>query len=1150
MAVPAADYRHSSTHTFFVTMIRNAAMLAVVLLVLAGCRNDQADLYEERTLTLTDEQAARIADEILEEVSLTAAGGLEISLWASEELLSDPVGINFDHNGRAWVATTSRRRSTVPDAGAVDFWVYDNLSWRSVEDRREFLHRALAPEHSDENTWLTDFNEDGLHDWRDMLVEKDPVYLLEDRSGNGMADQAKIMDWDLYSEVTEITGSVLYHEGELFVARSPNLWRIRDSNADGRWDLHESISHGYGVHFGYSGHGMSSLQVGPDGRIWWTVGDIGVNVVDSEGNHWYYPDEGAIMRAEPDGSNFEVFAAGLRNIHEFSFDKYGNLIAIDNDGPPGDYDRLVYPVDGSDSGWRIYWQMGKPGDPKNNDYRVWEDEKYYSIPFEGQAAHILPPLAPSFRGPAGFTYNPGTALDGQWEDHFFSSSFIGSPANSGINAFTLKEKGASFKVDSSRSVLRGVLATSLDFGTDGALYTADWVEGWVTMGEGRIWKLDTPAASGASIRSETRQLLSEDFGSLQPGKLQELLGHQDMRVRRKAQFELAGRGETEYFLRALDQAEPQLARIHGIWGLGQAGRSNPGEVAPLADYLNDADPEIRAQAAKTLGDVRYEPAGEALIPLLDDQNARVRFFAAEALGRIAYPAATQPIKEMLRDNNDEDPYLRQGGAIALSRIGDEQTLAQLADDPSPAVRTAALVALRRLSNPHVVRFLQDEHEAIVTDAARAIHDEDFIGEGLRDLAGMLEQDRFTGEPLLRRAINASLHRGTREDAERLAAFSLRQDIPEVLAVESLEVLAVWPEPSVLDRVTGRYRGEFTNDPAYAREAAGPAIVQILERESSGSSLKIAALQAAGSLVTPETIPGIRALLQSDPPAGVYIASLNALQEMAYEGIGEHVADALEHPDSEVRINAIDLISGLDLTSADVASLLESVLETGLVDEKQAALRILGRMDEEASYALLDDQLELLIKGELPREVQLDLILAVESSGSQKLQEKLRSYEALKPDDSLAVYAESLYGGNAADGQRVFANHADAQCYRCHTGGEAGPELDTVGDRLTREQILQAMVDPDARIAPGYGMVALTLHNGETIHGLLGRESEDRIIVSGVDGDREIRKSDIAERRNSPSAMPAMGGILSRSELRDLVEYLDNLREQPGTYTEP
>src|SRR5690606_26798247 len=107
----------------------------------------------------------------------------------------------------------------------------------------------------------------------------------------------------------------------------------------------------------------------------------------------------------------------------------------------------------------------------------------------------------------------------------------------------------------------------------------------------------------------------------------------------------------------------------------------------------DSDPEIRAQAAKWLGDVRYNDAASALIPLLTDEYSRARFFAAEALGRIAHAPAVEPIIAMLRSNNDEDAYLRHAGSLALARIDNAEPVVALAKDPSRAVRIAAVVAL-------------------------------------------------------------------------------------------------------------------------------------------------------------------------------------------------------------------------------------------------------------------------------------------------------------------------------------------------------------------------------------------------------------------------------------------------------------------------
>ena len=98
-----------------------------------------------------------------------------------------------------------------------------------------------------------------------------------------------------------------------------------------------------------------------------------------------------MVRSNPDGTDFEVFASGIRNTHEFVFDEYGNIISSDNDGDhPGESERLVYIVDGSDQGWRANWQYGKYVDPKNNlKYKVWMDEELYKPRWEGQAAQLF-----------------------------------------------------------------------------------------------------------------------------------------------------------------------------------------------------------------------------------------------------------------------------------------------------------------------------------------------------------------------------------------------------------------------------------------------------------------------------------------------------------------------------------------------------------------------------------------------------------------------------------------------------------------------------------------------------------------------------------------------------------------------------------------
>ena len=600
---------------------------------------------------------------------------------------------------------------------------------------------------------------------------------------------------------------MLHHNGDLFFGAAPALWRLRDANGDGVIESQSVMSQGYNVHPAVGGHGISGVAIGPDGRIYWEVGDMGFDVVDPSGRRWSSPNQGAVLRANPDGSDFEVFATGIRNLQEFAFDEYGNLISVDNDGDyPGETERLVYLTQGSDSGWRSNWQYGKYTDPDNNRYNVWMDEGLFRPRFEGQSAHITPPIAPYHAGPAGMAYDPGTALSDEWRKHFFVTSFRGSAASARIHAFRLRNEGAGFALESDRVLLEGILTVGLTFGPDGALYLADWMRGWESKGEGRIWRVDSRGAASSAARIEVRSLLAQNLNARTAADLGALLQHADMRVRLKAQFELVRRADVTTLSLAARRAQHQLARIHGLWGIGQLARRDPQHTVLLTDLLDDPDSEIRAQAARMIGDVRDVRAGDALRPLLADDSPRARFFAAEALGRLAYSPAIPDLIGMLAANNDRDANLRHAGSLALSRMGDAAALAALASHGSRGVRIAAIVALRRMRNPDVARFLADTDEQVATEAARAINDDGGIAAALPALARALDERRFTGEPLLRRAINANLRLGTNDAAARVAAFGADATRSAGMRAEAAATVAAWQAPSPFDRVDGAYHG--------------------------------------------------------------------------------------------------------------------------------------------------------------------------------------------------------------------------------------------------------------------------------------------------------------------------------------------------------
>ena len=1120
------------------------SLCVLAITCVTGCKQEATD---KKIKQMDPAKAAKVAATVESIVKPELAdSNLTMNLWGIDSLVISPIAIDIDDNGDLYYVTTNRQNNSEFDIRGHQEWEIPSIQLQTIEDKRAFLRKVLSPENSKNNLWLKDVNGDSSHDWRDMTVEKENIYRIQDTDGDGVADKSQLVVDDFHDEVTDVAGGLLIDGKDLYVAVGPDMWRMKDKNGDGIADDKTSMSHGYGIHVGFSGHGMSGVEMGPDGRIYWQIGDIGFNGTDQTGKKWEYPNCGVIARSNPDGSDFEIFASGLRNTHEFVFDEYANLISEDNDGDhAGEKERLVYVVNGSDAGWRSNWQYGKYRDPENNTYKVWMDEKMWMPRFEGQAAYITPCISNYVSGPSGMVYNPGTALSPEYKNTFFIGEFVGNPAQSGVYGFKLKPKGASFELGDSKKVVGGVLPTGLDFGPDGALYIADWIDGWGTHDYGRVWKLDDKR--GAAERNQTKTLLAADFTAKKENELGDLLKNADMRVRMKAQFELAKRGASgdAIFQKALAQTESQLARVHAIWGISQLARKEKKYAESLLPLLQDKDPEIRAQAAKWLGDTKYKEAGSKLIPLLKDSDSRTRFFAAEALGRIEHEPAINALIELLQANNDEDAYIRHAASLALAKIGKADPLTNLAKNPSRAVRIGAVVALRRMANPGVANFLNDVDEFVVTEAARAINDDLSIKEALPALGNLLNTTRFTNEALIRRCINANLRVGTDQALQNLVSYSTREEVPAKMRAEAIDALSTWAKPSVVDRVDGRYRGVIQRDLASLKAKTSNAFVQLLQNKDM--LVRTSAVKAVSKLKITEGSAALMSLVKTDKEPSVRVEALKALAALDDAQIGDAIKLAIADKDKSVRIAGIDLLPKMNISKDLMVSLLSDVINTKTTEEKQAAVLTLGNLPLQNSKTVFDDMLQKMATGKLSSDTYLELAEAIDSTRSPELISRYKQISAsLSPDTLTSAYAGSLYGGDPEKGRRIFLRNQSAECIRCHSyddmGGNAGPRLNGVAARLTRPQLLEALINPSARLAPGFGFISVELKDGKTVSGTLNGETKTTLVIKAGEQNQTVAKDQVAKRTNALSSMPEMKNILSKKQIRDVVSFLAEQKE--------
>ena len=154
-------------------------------------------------------------------------------------------------------------------------------------------------------------------------------------------------------------------------------------------------------------------------------------------------------------------------------------------------------------------------------------------------------------------------------------------------------------------------------------------------------------------------------------------------------------------------------------------------------------------------------------------------------------------------------------------------------------------------------------------------------------------------------------------------------------------------------------------------------------------------------------------------------------------------------------------------------------------------------------------------------------------------------EAEKPLDE----ADFLIGGDAVRGKKIFFRNGSANCQQCHKvgkrGGDAGPNLLGLGARQDASYILESIIVPSAKLAPGYSPIAITMKDGSVVAGMLMTNTDTEVVVRNAETQKDTvcKKTDIANLPQAMSTMPPMGAILKKDQIRDLIAYLSSLKSK-------
>src|SRR5262245_23655488 len=377
--------------------------------------------------------------------TFTVADGLELSLFAAEPMFVNPTSIDVDHKGRVWVC-------------------------EAVNYRRKNFGRPI------------------------LRKEGDRIVVLEDSQGAGKADKVHVF-YQSPDMIAPLGVAVApYPDGKgqrVYVCQSPDILVFEDRDGDLKADGppkkllsgFRGIDHDHGVH---------GINIGPDMKLYFTVGDAGVQNLqssDGKGRKWTSNGTdcraGTVWRCDLDGKNLELIAHNFRNNYECCVDSFGTIFLSDNDDDGNQQTRICYVMPGGNYGYH----------PRGPGQSHWHEEQPGVVPKV---------LRTGFGSPTGICFYEGSLLPKKYHGQLLHTD--AGPRE--LRRFHLKPKGAGYEVE------QELLVTSKDswfrpsdvcVAPDGSVFIADWYDpgvGGHGMGDwtrGRIYRLTPKGHKGYKV---------------------------------------------------------------------------------------------------------------------------------------------------------------------------------------------------------------------------------------------------------------------------------------------------------------------------------------------------------------------------------------------------------------------------------------------------------------------------------------------------------------------------------------------------------------------------------------------------------------------------------------------------------------------------
>ncbi len=1009
---------------------------------------------------------------------------LEATLWAEAPLFYNPTNMDIDAKGRVWVTE------------AVNYRAFNNKP-----------------------------GPDGSEGRLDH-PEGERVMILEDTNGDGKADASKVFvtDPDLVSPL-----GIAVIGNKVIVSCSPNIVVYTDEDGDDKPDKKEIMLTGFG---GLDhDHALHAIVAGPDGKYYFNTGNAGPHVVtDRDGwtlrsgslyvggtpynkvNHGnQVSDDGRVwvggmaLRINPDGSNLKVMGHNFRNNYETALDSYGNMWQNDND------DQVV--------ACRTSWLMegGNAGYFSNDGTRYWQGDQRpgQSIPvahWHQEDPGVMPVGDISGAGsPTGMVVYEGDQLGPQYRGMVFSAE----AGRNVIFAYKPEIWGAGFRMprtdlistfpqvsenykwdDVATDTRKWFRPSDIAVGTDGALYIADWYDPVVgghqmkdKKGYGRIYRITPKGRKLRSPKIDLRSIDGQIAALLNPAVNVRMLGFEALRER--------GEDAVEPVLALLTSANP-YHRARAIYLLAHLGAEGQFEVERL---LKSADTPTRLVALRALRSITPEnskaiPAltasQKALMPLLgnlaNDPSASIRREVAVALRDVPYSECRYMLLNLVKRYDGQDRYYLN----ALGQAADGKEEALFAD------LRATLPAEPAQWDQKTANLVWELHPA--------------------SAAGMLKA----------RAESPQLSAEARKQAIVALGF-----IKSEAAARMMFDLTKSPDQAIAEQAmywTGFRRGndwakllnwnELMPLKVSAAEQKMLAKRQILLDEyKSDAEKRRTALEMARDAEGGKVLVGL--------------AADGKLSDMLMKAVSSTI---LKNPDQTVRSLAREYFSprkAVELVS-------DEATRPGRTESAKA----------ETAAAVISPVVSTrtaIVKPETTKAEPVKKVAIIEERKETSSARKENTSESLAPAASVTngrpgfvLDQIAALTGDERTGQAVFKT----TCASCHrykqVGNDVGPDLTQIHQKLDKNALIDAILNPSAGIAFGYEPWLLTTKTGQTYYGFLVSDGEQSVVIKGVTGQKHtIAADNVASRKqfkNSLMPRPESMG-LKPQQIADLTAFL-------------